>query len=174
MPPTDEPVPDSAAPRSSAPDGSGLRVASLQVSNGGVPKLAIPEARITRLGLEGDRQRNRKHHGGPDRAVCLYSRERIEQLRAEGHPIEPGSTGENVTLAGVPWERMVPGVRLRCGDATLEVVSYTVPCKTIRQSFADGRFVRISQELHPGWSRVYARVLEEGHVRIGDPVEFLR
>jgi MOSC domain-containing protein YiiM len=38
-------------------------------------------------------------------------------------------------------------------------------------SFIEGRFVRIAEKLHPGWSRVYARVLSEGQIRSGDPVE---
>jgi MOSC domain-containing protein YiiM len=58
-------------------------------------------------------------------------------------------------------------------EVLLEVASFTSPCKTIKESFIDGRFVRISQKLHPGWSRVYARVLSEGEVRFGDSVELL-
>jgi MOSC domain-containing protein YiiM len=65
-------------------------------------------------------------------------------------------------------------VRIRLGDEVLlEVASFTSPCKTIRASFIDGEFVRISQKLHPGWSRVYARVLREGEIRFGDHVEVI-
>jgi MOSC domain-containing protein YiiM len=56
-------------------------------------------------------------------------------------------------------------------DVVLEISSFTKPCKTIRESFLEGHFVRISEKLHPGWSRVYARVLAEGQIRIGDKVE---
>ena len=70
------------------------RVVSLHASNGGLPKLEIPTARITETGIEGDRQRNLKYHGGRERALCLWSLERIEALRGEGHPVSPGSTGE--------------------------------------------------------------------------------
>jgi MOSC domain-containing protein YiiM len=59
------------------------------------------------------------------------------------------------------------------GDFVLEVASFTSPCKTIKASFIDGEFVRISQKLHPGWSRVYARVLSEGGIRFGDRVELV-
>src|SRR5687767_2906146 len=59
----------------SPPLTSAGRVVSIHRSDGGVPKLAIPAARITAAGIEGDRQRNLKHHGGPDRALCLYSLE---------------------------------------------------------------------------------------------------
>ncbi|MGH6631118.1 MAG: hypothetical protein ACREB3_15430, partial [Burkholderiales bacterium] len=50
-------------------------VHQISTSNGGVPKLPVAEARIMVEGLVGDRQRNRAHHGGPDRAVCLFSLE---------------------------------------------------------------------------------------------------
>src|SRR5216117_2153976 len=146
-------------------------VHQINVSNGGVPKHPVPEARITVDGVAGDRQRSPKIHGGPDRAVCLFSLEVIEALRAEGHSIAPGSSGENLTLAGLDWARLKPGDRLRIGpDVRLEVTSYTVPCSQQTQWFKDGNFTRISQKKHPGWSRLYARVLAEGLVRPGDTV----
>lgn len=147
------------------------RVASLQRSDGGVPKVAVAEARVTQLGLEGDRQAHPGIHGGPERALCLFSLERIAALQAEGHPIAPGTTGENVTVAGVDWELFVPGSRWRLGpEVVIEVTRYTTPCKTIAGSFAGGDFNRIHHAQQPGWSRVYARVLQEGVVRSGDPV----
>jgi MOSC domain-containing protein YiiM len=60
------------------------RVHQLSVSDGGVPKFAVPQATITKRGVEGDRQRNPDIHGGPDRAVCVFSLEIIEALQAEG------------------------------------------------------------------------------------------
>lgn len=136
---------------------------------GGVPKHAVPRARITTQGVQGDRQRNLEFHGGPDRAVCLYSLERITELQAEGHPIVPGSTGENLTIAGLDWDTIVPGTRLRVGEEVeLEILSYTAPCNNIAPSFADRQSKRISQKLHAGWSRLYARVLREGEVRVGN------
>jgi MOSC domain-containing protein YiiM len=127
---------------------------------------------VSRLGLVGDSQDDKKHHGGPERAICLFSLERIRSLQTEGHPIDVGTAGENVTLEGIDWELVVPGAQVRIGDqVVLEIASFTNPCKTIRASFVDGEFVRIAQKLHPGWSRVYARVLSEGEIQFGDPVE---
>lgn len=146
-------------------------MAHINVSRGGVPKVGIAGALLSSSGVEGDRQENRRIHGGPDRAVCLYSLEVIEALQREGHPIVPGSAGENVTVSGLHWSSIEPGTRLTIGGALLEVVSYTVPCKTIRASFVDGRFERISQKTNPGWSRVYARVLIAGMARTGDAVQ---
>ena len=146
------------------------RIVGLQVSNGGVPKLGVESAAVTVNGMTGDRQRNRRFHGGPQRALCLYSQERIDALVAEGHLLAPGVVGENVTIAGLPWEHVRPGRRLTLGEVEVEVTSYTSPCENIAGAFLDGRFVRISQKLHPGWSRVYVRVLREGTLRVGDGV----
>lgn len=152
--------------QSSAP-----RVVGLQISNGGVPKLPVKTAVVTPLGLQGDAQREKKFHGGPERALCLYAMEILERLRAEGHPIVPGGAGENITVGGLDWREVVPGRRFRLGDEVIiEIASYTTPCLNIAACFADGDFTRISQKLHPGQSRVYARVLQTGELCVGDAV----
>ena len=147
---------------------------SINISAGGVPKLPLAACAVRRNGLEGDRQRDLEHHGGPERAVSLYSMELIEALRAEGHPIAPGTTGENLTLAGVPWSDMRPGMRLEVGEVILELMSHAAPCQNIAGSFRDGRVVRVSEKVNPGWSRFYARVLKEGTLRVGDRVRIIQ
>lgn len=143
----------------------------INASDGRVPKLPMHWAEVTRSELVGDRQRDLKHHGGPDQTLCLYSLERITALQGEGHPIFPGSLGENLTITGLEWEEMQPGTRWRLGrELLIEITGYTTPCSTIAASFVDGRFMRASQERHPGWSRVYARVLSAGDIRIGDSI----
>ena len=151
-------------------DGFLGRITGLQRSNGGVPKLPVESAAVSQGGMEGDRQRNRRFHGGPDRALCLYSQELIDALGAEGHPIVRGAVGENVTIAGLPWGRVRPGARLTLGEVEVEVTSYTSPCENIQGAFLDGRFVRISQRVHPGWSRVYVRIGRGGTLHVGDEV----
>lgn len=144
---------------------------SLQRSNGGVPKLPIREAAVTELGLEGDRQRDKRYHGGPERALCLFSLEEILTLQAEGHPIYPGSTGENVTVAGLDWTTVKIGDCLALGDEVLiQITSHAIPCSNIAASFEDGKFSRISHKTHPGGSRLYARILKTGELRVGQPV----
>lgn len=145
-------------------------VFSINASQGGVPKLPVGEAMVTAYGLDSDSQRNLKYHGGPNRAVCVFSLEKILALQAEGHPIGTGTTGENLTIAGVDWDLVVPGALLEAGESLLEIASFTTPCRTIRESFLGEKFSRLSQKHYPGWSRVYARVLREGVVRTADPV----
>jgi MOSC domain-containing protein YiiM len=149
------------------------RVVRVNVNpRGGVPKYEVPAAELTTEGVAGDKQRDRRFHGGPTRAVSLYAVERIEALRQEGHPIGPGTTGENLTLAGIDWAAVKVGDRLRVGEwVELEITGFAAPCSNIEESFAEGAFKRISEKVHPGWSRLYARVLAEGTVRAGDAVE---
>jgi len=150
------------------------RIFQINSSRGGVPKLAQAEGEVTALGLTGDGHNHPEIHGGPDAALCLFSLERILALQEEGHPIFPGSTGENLTLFGLDWEQIVPGVKLRLGSEVLvQVTQYTTPCKNIRASFMDGNSNRIHAQKYPGWARVYARVLQPGRVRAGDAVEVL-
>jgi len=148
-------------------------VFQINISDGGVPKLPFRSAEINELGIVGDRQRNEKVHGGPDRALCLFSLERIMALQADGNPIYPGSIGENLTLTGLDWNELVPGQRLRIGpDVVIEIVSYPSPCATIADSFAEGQLTKVSRDHNPGWSRLYARVLSPGNIRIGDRINY--
>ena len=149
-------------------------VYQINVSDGGVPKRPVVGAEVDRLGVVGDRQADTVHHGGPDQALCLFSLEVIERFKAEGHPIEPGYAGENLTLSGVDWDILEPGTKLAVGDnVEIEITSYTTPCSKNASWFKDGKFGRMSQRLHPGESRVYARVLREGSVTVGDGVSLL-
>ena len=147
------------------------RIVQISVSPGGVPKTPVPSADVKSTGVEGDAQRDLEHHGGPDRAVCLFSLEQIQALQAEGHPVGPGALGENVTIEGIDWTRIAPGVRLRLGpQLVLEITRYTSPCLNIRPAFSHGDSSRVSQKRHPGWSRVYAQVIVAGRIQTGDPV----
>ncbi len=150
------------------------RILQLSVSLGGVPKRAVPAARVGRLGLEGDAHHDTEHHGGPERALCLFPWEAIQALVAEGHVIAPGAIGENVTTERLDWSLVVPGTNLLLGEHVLvQVTRYTSPCATIAQVFLGRHYSRVSQKRRPGWSRVYARVLAEGEVRAGDAVRLL-
>lgn len=148
------------------------RVHSIQVSDGGVPKLPVPEAQVEAEGLISDRQRHRKFHGGPERAVCLLGLDVIERLRAAGHPIVPGATGENLTLEGLSWSELQPGDRFVFeGGLRLVVRSHASPCPAIAAAFkTPADIVLLDHRKHPGQARLYAAVEEVGSVRVGEGV----
>jgi MOSC domain-containing protein YiiM len=150
------------------------RIESINTSRGGVPKTTVFEALITEHGIDGDRQRDPRYHGGLDRAIVLFSLEVIRALQREGHPIGIGTTGENLTISGIDWTAVAPGRELAIGDIRLLITKYTTPCEIIRGSFLEHDFTRISHKRNEGWSRVCARVLSGGIVRLGDEVHLVQ
>ena len=150
-------------------------LASITVSAGGVPKLPIAQAEVTATGVAGDRQRNRKIHGGPDRAVSLLSGELLRELQAAGHPLSVGSTGENLVIDGLGRDALQPGVRLRIGaHLELELTKWLTPCSKIAASFTDRQIAVFDHRCTPDSSRIGARVLQPGLIRVGDAVTVLR
>jgi MOSC domain-containing protein YiiM/GNAT superfamily N-acetyltransferase len=150
------------------------RVLQVNISPGGVPKLPVEGAWVGELGLDGDRHRHDTVHGGPHRAVALLGIEAIERVQADGHPIEPGSVGENLTTTGIELASLAPGTRLAIGDQlVLEISAPANPCNVIAGSFRNGKSGRISILIHPADSRMYARTVVEGEVRPGDAIRVL-
>ena len=138
--------------------------------SGGVPKTPVEKSFFGKEKVRGDKQNDLKHHGGINRAVCLFSIEIIEALQKEGHPIFPGSTGENLSIQGLEWSLMISGKKLSIGETVIELTNPAPPCKTIKDSFKDGEFNRISEKKNPGFSRWYARVIREGVICKNDKV----
>jgi MOSC domain-containing protein YiiM len=92
-------------------------------------------------------------------------------VAADGNPIAPGTTGENVTTEGIELGALPIGTMLAIGpEVMIELASTVSPCKTIAHNFADGRFARLSAKIHPLDTRLYARVLREGTIRAGDEI----
>lgn len=146
----------------------------VNISPGGVPKQSVERGQVGRLGLEGDAHSHIGVHGGPHRAVCLLGIEVIQRVAAEGHPIAPGSVGENLTTEGLELAGLAPGTRLAVGpEVVLEVSGPANPCDVIKGSFLEGKSGRISILKHPSDSRVYARVLAEGAVAAGDTIRVM-
>jgi MOSC domain-containing protein YiiM len=146
-------------------------LAQVNVSDGGMPKLPVLMARVTRDGLEGDWQRNRKYHGGPDRAVCIYSEELYDELRDAGIDMAPGSVGENFTTRGLDLRKLAKGDRLRVGGAggcVIEITNVRVPCRQL------GNWDPELPELIVGRSGWVARVVVEGGVKPGDVIELMQ
>lgn len=123
------------------------------------------------MGLAGDAVNHPKIHGGPERAVCLFAQEIIDELRAEGHPISPGDVGENLTVQGLDWATLEVGAVLAVGvSLRLQLTQRVEPCRTIAGAFDGGDFKRIKPSRVPGETRWYARVLTSGTVRTGDAI----
>ena len=142
-------------------------LAQLNISPGGMPKRPIPAARVTVEGVEGDWQKSRKYHGGPNRAICLYSEELYDWLREQGVKVQSGDIGENFTTRGLDLQKLAKGDRLRVGGCVIELTDVRVPCNQLKKWDAD------LPELIVGRSGWVAKVIADGPVKPGDPIEIL-
>ena len=120
--------------------------------------------------VEGDEQGNPEAHGGYDKALYSYAAEDYEWWGTElGRELGPGTFGENLTLRGIDVSGALVGECWRAGEVLLEVSSPRIPCFKLGYRMGDQRFVRrFAGAGRPG---AYLRILAEGELAAGDPVE---
>jgi MOSC domain-containing protein YiiM len=149
----------------------------VSVSQGGIPKLAIPSAELTEIGIAGDAWRY-PFHGGRRKAILLITLEGIDELISQGFPIFPGALGENLTTRGLDRRELRIGQRFRVGEAEIELARIRTPCATldvygsgIQAAIYDAR-VQVGDPGSQRWglSGFYASVVQPGTVRAGDAI----
>jgi len=140
---------------------------------GGVPKHPVESLVVHANGCQGDKQNDTRHHGGPNKAVCLMELRILHRLQDAGHPIGPGTTGENLLIDGLEDGVLDVGVKLQIGQVAMTITGDAPPCKTIQASFQEGRFKALSHRDRFGQTRWYASVQDGGTIRIGDTVSVL-
>ncbi|GAB6903583.1 MOSC domain-containing protein [Kineosporia succinea] len=136
-----------------------------------IDKRPVPgPVEIGPLGLAGDDQIDRKHHGGRGKAVYAYADEDAAWWAAElEREIEPGLFGENLRTAGIDVTGAEIGERWAIGpEVLLEVTMPRTPCRTFAERMREKGWVRrYTQVNRPG---AYMRVLQTGPVSAGDEV----
>jgi MOSC domain-containing protein YiiM len=125
------------------------------------------------LNLDGDGQADLKNHGGSFRAVYAYTLENYEywerELGRDG--MRYGQFGENLTVAGMPEDGVHIGDVYRVGGAVVQVTQPRPPCKKLGIRMGMLRFPKLM--LPTGRVGFYLRVLQEGEVGAGDPIELV-
>lgn len=125
------------------------------------------------VGLEGDRVFDVRHHGGTDQAVYAFTREDLDEWAADlGRSLPAGCFGENLTTIGIDLNEARIGERWRVGDSVvLQVTAPRIPCGTFQGWLGEkGWAARFNERAKPG---AYFRVIEEGTVEAGHPIEVL-
>ena len=154
-----------------APSGRGSYRTGIEKRPGQAIDIRAPRGAGGHSGVAGDHVGNRRHHGGPDKAVYAYSREELTWWEGElGRRLPDGFFGENITTSGLDLETLVVNQRVRVGaDVVLEVSLPRQPCATFQAHLGERAFVRRFTER--GRCGGYFRVITAGRVRPGDPVE---
>jgi MOSC domain-containing protein YiiM len=129
--------------------------------------------KVHELGLHGDVQASRKHHGGKDKALYAYSQHDADYWAQElGQDIPPGLFGENLRTAGLGATEAVIGERWRIGaDVVVEVTMPRNPCATFQRRMDQPKWVKRFTEA--GRVGAYLRVVHKGRVQAGDAISVL-
>jgi MOSC domain-containing protein YiiM len=128
---------------------------------------------VDKINLEGDQQADTKHHGGPDKAVLAYTARHYDKWRMEypDHEWNYGGFGENLTISGFDEHSVCIGDTFSIGEVILQVSQPRQPCHKLAWRHAMKNLPKIVLDNdRSGW---YFRVLQEGYLEAGQPVEFI-
>lgn len=153
-----------------------IRILSIQVGkpssvafNGkpiftGIMKQAVVEPIfLGTCNFEGDGQADLKHHGGADKAVCVYESSHFAYWQEQfGLSLQPGAFGENITTYGLTEHEVCIGDRWQLGDAVVEVSQPRQPCYKLAQKHNLPELVAHVQS--SGRTGYYYRVIQTGYV----------
>lgn len=123
---------------------------------------------VGNLGLAGDEQADRVHHGGPDKAVMVYPSEHYAAWVAERGLLEHPAFGENLTTTGLLEDDVVLGAVYRIGGTVLQVTQPRQPCYKLAVLHGRRDMAVLTQKT--GRTGFYLRVLQPGTVRAGDRI----
>jgi MOSC domain-containing protein YiiM len=122
---------------------------------------------LTTLGFEGDGVGDRKHHGGADKAVCVYSLDHYAYWESVLGTAMPGAAfGENFSVAGLQEDDIHIGDVFRAGSTLVQVSQPRQPCTTLAARYGRSDFVKLVTD--SGRTGFYFKVIEEGKVKAGD------
>lgn len=122
---------------------------------------------LSKMQFAGDQQADMVHHGGPDKAVCVYPYTHYPYWERElDRMLAPSAFGENLTVEGLTEETVCIGDRYQIGDATVQVAQPRIPCYKLSMKHGVPDLDR--RVIDAGYTGFYLRVLTEGHVAPGD------
>lgn len=126
--------------------------------------------KVHKLGIHGDVQASRLHHGGEDQAIYAYSQEDADYWSGElQRDLPSGIFGENLRVSGIETTGAVIGERWKVGlDVELEVTSPRTPCATFQRVLGEPTWVKRFSEA--GRVGTYLRVVKTGSISAGDHI----
>ena len=139
-----------------------MKILSIAVSaKKGTRKTQVDSAELSiNHGVIGD-----AHAGTWERQVSFLAVERIEECKARGLNVTFGDFAENIATEGIDWKSVPLGSRFRLGEkAVIEITKIGKECHKKCAIFYQAGDCIMPRE------GVFARVLQGGTIRCGDPI----
>ncbi len=149
--------------------GRPVRVDAAEPWTSGIYKSPVEgRVRLASENLAGDGQADLKVHGGPDKAVCVYSVHHYPAWREELGVAEsgPGWFGENFSVEGQTETQVAIGDTFKIGTAVVQISQPRAPCWKLGRRW--NRLDMPKLVVHSGRTGWYLRVIETGHIESGD------
>lgn len=140
-----------------------LKYQKKEIASGIFKQPVIEPIYLSRLNFDGDEQADLKHHGGKDKAVCVYPYEHYSFWENELHTrLEFGAFGENLTTRGLLESEVCIGDIFELGEAVVQVSQPRQPCYKLAARYGYTEMPLRLEET--GFTGFYFRVLKEGTV----------
>lgn len=150
--------------------GSLTRLANTETLTG-IHKHEVDYAYLSENGLSNDEQGDKRHHGGPEKALHHFASDHYHRLQDQlpepaAERCQPGAFGENLVTEGFTETDVCAGDTYKLGEAIIQVSQPRQPCWRLNLRFGiPDMSRRLQQGLRTGW---YYRVLQPGRVRKED------
>jgi MOSC domain-containing protein YiiM len=130
------------------------------------------EVFLSKQGLEGDGVGDPRHHGGEDKAVCVYSMDHYPYWGTTFDITMPAAAfGENLSVEGLREGDICIGDVYRIGTAVVQVSQPRQPCGTLAARYGRNDLIKLVAD--SGMTGLYFRVLAEGLVQAGDVISLV-
>lgn len=138
----------------------------------GIDKAVVQHAYLDFDGFKGDDVADKKHHGGADRAVCVYPREHYDYWEETfGSALPAAPFGENITVTHMTEKEVCIGDIYRIGETVIQVTQGRMPCVTINKQTKNNELLK--QMIETGYTGYLCRVIEPGGITSGTEVELV-
>ncbi len=139
------------------------------ITTGICKKPVSGQVTLRALGFDGDGVADTKNHGGPDKAICVYSLDHYPFWeKTLGVRLPAAAFGENLSVSNLKEDDVCIGDIFLLGTATVQISQPRQPCTTLAARYGRNDLVKLV--INSGFSGFYFRVLQEGEVRVGAPL----
>jgi MOSC domain-containing protein YiiM len=131
--------------------------------------------KLKKTGLDGDKQADLKSHGGPNKALYLYSYQYYKywgDILKKDFSNNYGLMGENITVDDLDEEKYFIGDEIGISNIVIKITQPRIPCYKLGIKMNDKNFVR--EFISYGHLGLYAKVLKTGEIKNGDTLKLLR
>ena len=132
------------------------------------------KVKITKLGINGDKQADLSAHGGKNKSVYVYSYSHYKywgKILNKNFSKEYGLVGENLTIDDFNEKDYFIGDEIQIANTVLKITQPRIPCYKLGIKMNEKKFIKyFIDHAHLG---MYMKVIKSGEIEKNDNVELI-